>query len=236
MRARICRGRGGLADVLRAVAVVLGVGVAMAGCGAASPQGQLVALRVPTRSYHDPAGWAVRFPTAFHLDASNQEQGVAMTEGTVASFALRSGIVVHRLRDGGSVRVTPPLPGDGRFPPDGVALRVVNDASNPFVPPHHPPPRLPLRLSSFEKSKPVPSTLGYNGTTGETYNTRYHGAPRSVFHDVIANGGLYQVVVWIGRHADARDRATIAEVVASLRFPRTREAPKRPARTDMTSG
>ena len=214
-------GRRRRVGVLAAITLALSTAIVSSGCGSASPDVRLVASQVRTRTHVDPAGWSVRFPDRFHLEISNQEQGTAMTEGTIANFAPRRGVVLHKLRNGGSFRVVPPLSHDGHFPAGGVAFRVVNDSSNPFVAPHHSPPRLPLNLTSFRPSTVAPSTIGYNGGTGETYNAGYHGAPRSVMRTVIANGGLYTAVAWIGPRADAQDRAAIGRIVTSLRFPKS---------------
>jgi hypothetical protein len=47
------------------------------------------------------------------------------TEVTVANFAQQTAVVTGPTRDGGFIRVRPPLDHAGRFPADGVAFRML---------------------------------------------------------------------------------------------------------------
>jgi hypothetical protein len=173
------------------------------------------------RGYRDTTGWRVRYPVTFHVEISEQELRLSIIEVTIASFRPQPGILVRTYRGGGNVRAVPPLSKAGRFPPDGVALRVVSNqaALTDPDPKAHVPGR--LRLASFRPSRARPSSLAFNATTGETEHAGlYHGAPRSLARAICAAGNAYTVVVWIGPDATAQARHALASMVASLRFPR----------------
>jgi hypothetical protein len=191
--------------------------IAAVGASAAVPAGR-VSPPALTRHYADATGWSARYPAAFHREVSDQELGLSFTEATIANFALRPGIVIHRLRHGASWRAFPALDPAGRFPPDGVALRVVTDTDDPFAPTHR-NFRYPIRLAGFAPSDDVPPPLPFNGSTGETEtNGTYHGVPRSVARELSVPGEAYTAVVWIGPQASPRERADVARIVASLRI------------------
>ena len=173
------------------------------------------------RSYRDITGWRVRYPVAFHVEISEQELRLSIIEVTIATFTPRPGIIVRTYPGGGNVRAVPPLNQAGRFPPDGVALRVVSNQAALTDRAHN--ARLPRRLSlaSFRPSRARPSNLLFNATTGETEHAGlYRGAPRSLARGVCAAGNEYTVVVWIGPDATAQVRRELASIVASLRFSR----------------
>jgi hypothetical protein len=166
------------------------------------------------------AAWSARYPTGFHLEVSDQLYGLTTTEATVADFRLRPGIVIRHQRGGASWRVFPPLDGSGRFPADGIAVRVVIDSDAPSTPEHR-NFRSPIRLSSFTPSDDVPSPLPFNGSTGETATEgAFRGAPRSIARDLHIPGEAYLAIAWIGPDAPAQARAAVNRIVASLRLPR----------------
>ena len=173
------------------------------------------------RSYRDITGWRVRYPVAFHVEISEQELRLSIIEVTIATFTPRPGIIVRTYPGGGNVRAVPPLNQAGRFPPDGVALRVVtNQAALTDRKPNNRLPRR-LNLASLRPSRARPSSLRFNATTGETEHAGlYHGAPRSLARGVCAAGNDYTVVAWIGPDATVQERRALASIVVSLRFPR----------------
>lgn len=178
------------------------------------------------RSYRAVTGWRVRYPTSFHVETSAQELKLSIVETTIASFTPTPGIIVRTYPGGGNVRAVPPLDRTRRFPPGGVALRVLIDQGALTTPGigHATAPR--LSLADLRPSRTRPCLL-YNATTGETLRPGlYHGAPRSLARSVNADGAEYTVVVWIGRHARARQRRELAGMLASLAFPMQRSSLK----------
>jgi hypothetical protein len=144
-----------------------------------------------------------------------------VTEVTVASFATGPGVQVRRYRNGGGVRVLPPVGPHGTFPSDGVAFRIVNSQGEaPPMIDSVPDSRFPIELATFRPSR-LPHGVAYNATTGETTTgSDYNGVPPSVERAIQANDGRYAAIVWIGRNASPRLRAMLQRVVASLSFPR----------------
>lgn len=137
-----------------------GFGTTGANPGRHAPGGRVL------RRYTDPAGWSLRYPRDWHLEQSEQELHLAEIEVTVANFAPRSGIRVHTYPGGGNVRVVPPVARSGRFPSDGVALRLENPSGYPSSP--SPDTRLPVGLRSLRASKTI-AGLAYDAATGETF-------------------------------------------------------------------
>ncbi len=91
------------------------------------------------------------------------------------------------------------------FPSDGVALRIWHNEGGPVTPVTEDDTALPLSMSDFAAiepyvggSEPPPSFLGFD-----------------------EDGVSYAAAVWFGPDATRQDRAAIANVIASLRFPAT---------------
>ncbi|MGB8877562.1 MAG: hypothetical protein WCD11_14645 [Solirubrobacteraceae bacterium] len=196
-------------------ATVAGIG----GRARANPRGVAAARQPGLRRYRDVTGWRVLYPASYYVEVSEQELGLSIVEVTIANFRPRPGIIEDAYPGGGNVRAVPPLREGGRFPADGIALRVVSDQAAPAL--CHSGPSRPLSLASLRPSRASPASLLYNATTGETLHAgRYHGAPRSLARAICVNGAESTVVVWIGPRATAAQRHALARMIESLTFPK----------------
>jgi hypothetical protein len=165
------------------------------------------------RSYTDRAGWSLRYPRGWHLERSEQEVHLAQIEVTVASFVPRPAVVVHHSRDEANVNVTvvPPV-AKGRFPADGVALRLV-DTSGAVLQDANPNTRLHVGLQSFRPSARVPG-ISSDHLTGATFGGP--GWPRSLERGLTLHDVPWTAVVWIGPHASASSLLSLRRILASL--------------------
>ena len=109
------------------------------------------------RSYRDQTGWSVLYPADFRVEVSEQELGLAQAEVTFANFTAQPGIVVRVSSNSGNVCAVPPLALAGRFPADGVALRLLSDSGAPTILISQPRSQLPLSLASFRPSQARPA-------------------------------------------------------------------------------
>ena len=125
---------GRLADRLRLLVAVVLLGAAASGCAAAASAVHVNAATGADRTatvtgslrYRDSHGWSLYYPGSFWLEHSTSGPGMAtFTEVTVANFVQQRAVVTGKTRDGGFIRVGPPLDHAGRFPADGVAFRIL---------------------------------------------------------------------------------------------------------------
>jgi hypothetical protein len=195
---------------LRLLAAGLIVAPAIAGCGGMAHGSTRPAAAVRTLRYADPQGWSLRYPSSLTLEQSTSGPGMAtFTEVTVANFAQQTAVVTGRTRDGGFIRVRPPLDHAGRFPADGVAFRMLLVDGPPMIG-TWPDSRFPVALSTFAPSHP--------GNFPPRDYSRL-GVPHELTRPIDANGQHYTALVLIGPAASARARAAIKTVIASLAFP-----------------
>lgn len=116
---------------LRLFVAGLIVAAAIVGCGGAATGGGTHPA-VGALTYTDPQGWSVSYPNSLSLEQSTSGPGMAtFTEITVANFHQQTTVVTGRTRDGGFIRVLPPLDRAGRFPADGVAFRMLLSTAVP---------------------------------------------------------------------------------------------------------
>lgn len=174
--------------------LLVSVAVALCCVTAAAAAGQPAERRAQA-----PGGSSFSYPASLHLERSHSASFImiSVSEATVASFPLRSPIVEHHSSRSSTMRVEPARDPAGRFPPDGIAFRVLLQQGGPPVLDSKPETRFPLRLSSFRR-------MGTNA----------YG--RSVEADGI---GL-SLEVWIGPRASTTARAELASMVSSLAVPR----------------
>lgn len=202
-----------------ALLVVAALTLTATGAGPATIASERARHHDGLRSYRDVTGWGVRYPAGWQLEISEQQLRLSLAEVTVAAFGSRPGIVVRTWPGGGNVRAVPPLSHTDRFPPDAVAMRVVEDPAAPSWSQKTTRLRRPLGLASLRPSR-GPRGLLYNATTGETLRPgRYHGAPRSLSRTILVSGSGYTIVVWIGPRATFERRQALARMIASLTFP-----------------
>ena len=122
--------------LVAAAAVSLAVAATVAGIGGrarANPRGVAAARQPGLRRYRDVTGWRVLYPASYYVEVSEQELGLSIVEVTIANFRPRPGIIEDAYPGGGNVRAVPPLREGGRFPADGIALRVVSDQAAPAL-------------------------------------------------------------------------------------------------------
>jgi hypothetical protein len=200
-----------VADRVWVVAAGLLVGAVIAGCGAvASGAGIRPAGRRSLR-YVDPQGWSLRYPSSLSLEQSTSGPGLAtFTEVTFANFAQQRAVITGRTRDGGFVRVRPPLERDGRFPADGVAFRMLLVNGGPAPIGTVADSRFPIELSTFARPQ-------YGDFPTAAYATL--GVPHELTRPIDADGQGYQALMFIGPAASASQRAAIESVITSLTFP-----------------
>ena len=176
---------------------------ALRGGGGGSPGTSLSA------HYQSSDGWSINYPRGMHVEhaAAASPGRYSVDETTFASFRSKRGVRKTVSPGGLSIVQLPPRGKSGRFPSDGIALRVVLQQSHaPFLS-HPAATRLPLDLSSFTE---VPRT--YWPSTG----------PRAVQHSLYAKGQSYLVQVWIGREASSQQRALVDRMLATLSVRRVR--------------
>ena len=176
--------------------------------------GLLVLLLVGCRDgdgaerYVDQRGWSIDVPHGMYLERSGAELKVSIDEVTVASFPPRKG--VHSFRSGrtSGFDLRPPRDAGGRFPTDGVALRIVYAEGGPPGFDEFPgrETRFPLRLADLRRHTAYPGS---------------RPGPREL--DVTANGSEYAVFAWVGPRAAPPLRDELARVLSSLAFPPVRE-------------
>jgi|tagenome__1003787_1003787.scaffolds.fasta_scaffold20888046_2 hypothetical protein len=184
---------------MRAAVLGIAVLVAFAGCDE-GPRGRVV---------RGDTGWTLTVPQGFHVERSAGGFRGPATEVTVASFRSGAGIRAYETALESGFHDVPPLDSAGRFPLDGVAVRVVRLEGGP--PAFEWPGRetsLPLRLRDFRASK---------------WQWEPARGPRPLESGVQALGRSYLVFTWVGPWASAGRRRGLARVVASLSFPRAHE-------------
>jgi len=178
------------------VASLLGL-VAIGGYAAAAPG------REPTRRYHDPLGWSLTYPSAWHVERSRSPTYIRIDvrEATVATFPLVSPISASHNASSASIRIDAPRDTASKFPARGVAFRVLRAQGGPPVAKMPREARFPLRLATFRRQ---------NGYASET--------PQPVGRTINVGGQLYLVQAWIGPRALRTTQAKLAAVVSSLSF------------------
>ena len=111
----------------------------------------------------------------------------------------------------GGFRVDPPFDRtSGRYPADGIALRIVREDGGPPPNLETPETGFPIRLADFAPSD-------YSSSAR---------APRARELTVTADGNSYLALAWAGQDASAASRRLLDQVVGSLSFP-----PLRPGTT-----
>jgi hypothetical protein len=193
----VTRGRIAGASVFAVVA-----GVALS---AAIEQGHRRVGSSGQRPYVDGMGWSLAYPRTMHLERSEANMRISVSEVTVASFSMVRAVRTGSTPTSSWLRVDPPRDRHGVFPSDGVAFRMFRREGGPAPNVDSPETRFPLRLSSLRPSRNYPQK-----------------SPQPVDHTVTANGGTYIATAWIGPDAPRSLRSTLARVVASLSFPRLR--------------
>jgi len=180
-----------------ALAVVLLVSVATSGYVAAATG------KAPTGRYHDPLGWSLTYPSAWHVEHSRSPSYISIDvrEATVASFPLVSPISAQHNASGSSMRIDVPRNTAHEFPPDGVAFRVLLQQGGPPAVKKPREARFPLRLATFRRQVDDAP-----------------GAPQPVGRVINVSGQLYLVRAWIGPRASRTAQAKLARVVSSLSF------------------
>ena len=151
--------------------------------------------------YRSPLGWSVRFPRGMHVEHS-AAGGIsfAVSEATVANFAVRHGVRRHTTPTSLTIHEVPPRAQRGGFPADGIAVRVLWLETLGRIP-RSGAKRPPLRLSSFQRA----AANWYPGTQ-----------PRPLQQKLELNGRTYYVQAWIGPNTSARQRSLLAQIVASI--------------------
>jgi hypothetical protein len=180
-----------------ALVVLLLVSVPISGYAAAATG------KAPTRRYHDPLGWSLTYPSAWHVEHSRSPSYIRIDvrEATVASFPLVSPISAQHSASRASMRIDAPRDTADKFPPDGVAFRVLLQQGGPPVVKKPREARFPLRLATFRRQMDDASD-----------------APQPVERMINVGGQLYLVRAWIGPRASRTAQAKLAHVVSSLAF------------------
>ncbi len=196
------------------------VGLVAAGCGAAAAGVQGTAAASTLRSaavtrsvsYVDPQGWSLRYPSSLSVERSTSGPGmVTLAEVTVANFTQQRAVVSGKTHDGGFVRIRPPLDRAGRFPADGIALRLLVVDGGPAPIGTVADSWFPIELATFTRPQ-------YDDFPPTDYAAL--GVPHELTRPIDADGQHYQALVLIGPAASASERAAIVAVIASLSFPR----------------
>jgi hypothetical protein len=161
--------------------------------------------KAPTRRYHDPLGWSLTYPSAWHVEHSRSPSYIRIDvrEATVASFPLVSPISARHNSSSSSMRIDAPRDTANKFPANGVAFRVLLQQGGPAVVKKPRETRFPLRLATFRRQ------MGYGSET-----------PQPVGRGINVGGQLYLVQAWIAPRASRTARAKLARVVSSLSFQR----------------
>ena len=134
------------------------------------------------------------------------------TEVTVANFAQRRAVQTGRTRDGGFIRVRPPLDRAGRFPANGVAFRMLLVDGPPMID-TVPDSRFPISVATFRQ--PAPKDFPVS-------DYKRLGVPTDRSRPIQADAQRYTAQLFVGRSATPGERAEIDAVVRSLVFPRLR--------------
>jgi hypothetical protein len=203
-----------IAALLAAAAVggVYAVGPLGPGGPAKPPVGSAVTSSSDfARQYNSPLGWSIRLPHRMYLEHSTGG-GISfgVDEATVANFRVQPGVREHLTPNGRQIFEVPPQKHlGGRFPADGIAVRVLWFQSLGPISPKgatHPP----LRLSSFNRA----AWRWYPDTR-----------PRPLQEKLALNRRTYYVQVWTGPGAAARQRSLLAQIVASISARRIHKRP-----------
>ena len=152
--------------------------------------------------YQSSLGWSIRYPRGLHVERSGADGfGYGAHETTFSSFAASHGVRARISPRMQSIRLMPPRARSGRFPAEGIALRVLYQWSHVPVRPGFRPAgtRLPLSLSQFHDAP-----------------RSWYGDPRPLWHSLTANGQSYQILVWIGKRASTKQRLLVESMLASL--------------------
>ena len=200
-------GRGQVTGRVLTTSVVAIVALAAAGCGGAQRLGGHERMGGPR--YTDPAGWSVQHP-GLTVEHSGADMRASVSEVTFASFAQRPAVHVFHSANSGGFRVDPPFDRtSGRYPADGIALRIVREGGGPPPDLETPETGFPIRLADF--------------TAADFTSTR---APRPKKLTVAADGNSFFVLAWVGPNASAAAHRLLDRVIGSLSFP-----PLRPGTT-----
>lgn len=144
-------------------------------------------------SYTDPAGWSVDAPSALAVrsfDLPGDREGVSgVAVGNFSTDAEPTGSGLQPLRS---------------FPPTGVLFMMwENIGFGPMFVNTADDATLPLSLADYHRIRPY---VGGN-------------EPTPLFGPIVAGGGSFVSVVWIGPQASEADRTAIEQTVASVMFP-----------------
>ena len=150
-------------------------------------------------------GATAEVPAAWHVGRSEGMLRISIAEVTIASFEPRPAVKREVGENYGSLQLLEPADATGEFPPTGVAFRAVVRAGGPRPRYDAPESRFPLRVADFRTQ------------------AHHDDAPAALRErDVVANGRSFRAQIWVGFQSSARDRAALARLVASVRFPRLR--------------
>lgn len=152
--------------------------------------------------YHSPLGWSILYPKELYFQSVGPAPPAVGAPGgptfvttvTLANFPKRPG--------------TGADPGLGlsrsrRLPADGMVLQISGGLGGELL--QISDARFPLRFADFRPA-PWPNLW------------RQNGRPPPVSHTVNAGGQGYSIQVWLGPHAPAELRRTVARIIASMRF------------------
>ncbi len=167
-----------------------------------------------TNHYTSPEGWSITYPATMKVTRSTSRIGFFGSQVTVASFAaVRT--LSGRTRSGErenlfNLPFDVPLDASGRFPADGVAL-VLQPSLAGFLGPDS---RFPIALNGFGAPK-----------ISEFFSKseyRRDAVPPARSRPVIAYGQEVTATALIGRDASPALQGQLANLIASLSFPRLR--------------
>lgn len=188
--------------------------IVCSGCAAVTSVSAASPSTAGTARYVDSQGWSLRYPGSLLLERSPSGPGMAtFTEVTVANFVQRRAVLTGRTRDGGFIRIRPPLDRSGRFPANGVAFRMLMVAGGPGPVDTVADSRFPISVATFRQ----PQQRSFPASD----YTRL-GVPSERSRPIQADGQQYTGELFFGRSATPRERAEIEAVVRSLVFPKLR--------------
>ena len=201
--------------VVSGVLVAVLVAVIAAGSGGGGGNGPVAPAGLVARAVrYSGLRWSLRYPRGFNVERSGSARFPVDVEVTVASFAPESAYARHQSPTGLIVHMIPPLDRAGRFPADGVALRLEDVAARSLGAAAQPGSEPRIALGDL---RPSPRVAGIvYALTGETSTGGFRGAPRSRATAVTLGGIPWRVIAWIGPQAPQSLRLSLARIVASI--------------------
>jgi hypothetical protein len=207
--------------IRRGIPAVTGAAVAMAvaitaliAVHPAKPPSGTATSPTSQRTYTDPQGWSITYPSAFRLESQPKGAIVGLLAGqvTLMSFSAPRKLMGRPSHQGRAnifqAPYTLPLDASGRFPADGAALILqasgvgILAADSAF----------PVALSQFGR----PHTERFFSNADYRRDT----IPLARTREIVAYGRELTAVALIGANAPPTLRAELANAIASLSFPR----------------